>query len=264
MKQLPAFFIFLLAFQIEIRVKALGHATLFQVPGGCLVQAGPCSIQTQKQPMNLNLGSSKATSKDFEGQLFLAPETLIVRDNLGQYRFQEGALRVEGDFDQNHSFRMDFLHGQIFSGSGSFSIRTQGRVQSGRVWISSESAALSLRLRSGQRLEIPAGFEVWVDGLNLLGQQDFGMIQPWDLKAHLKFVNRFSIGIKSKRLELASKLKPIAEIAGRQAGELNLKVAQRLIASLDEEALHRQKRDEQRRQEKIRLKKLYFERTFSR
>lgn len=264
MKRLPAIFAFLLAFQIEIRVKALGHEALFQVPGGCLQQAGPCLAQTRGHSMNLSLRKSS----DPKGQILLAQETLVSRDSHGQYRFEEGAVRVEGDFSRAQPFSLDFLHGKIFAGSGSFSIRTQSRPKqgrnSGRVWVSNESADLRLVLRSGQTLDLPAGFEVWVDGLNSSAQQELGMIQPWDLKVQIKFMNRFSLGPKSRRVELAAKLKPISELAMSQATQIYQKVAERHIASMDEQERVKQQNDENRRQAKIRLKKLYFERTFSR
>lgn len=266
MKRLPALIAFLLAFQIEIRVKAIGHNAVLEVPRGCLLeQTGPCLAQTPSgRPLNLSLKSSS----DSSAQMLLAGETLVTRDSFGQYRFEEGAVRVEGDFAKAQPFRLDFLHGKIIASSGAFSVRTQGSLKkekaSGRVWVSNESADLHLVLRSGQTLELPSGFEVWVDGLNSNSQQDIGMIQPWDLKAQLKLINRFSLGSRSRRLVLAAKLKPIAELALVQATQIYQRVAERHIASMEEQDRLRILKDENRRQARLRLKKLYFERTFSR
>ncbi|MBL7669611.1 MAG: hypothetical protein JNM39_03930 [Bdellovibrionaceae bacterium] len=266
MKRLPELFVFLLAFQIEIRVKAFGSEATFQVPRGCLQESlGSCLAQTLGRPLNLSLKNSS----DSGAFMSLAGETLVTRDSFGQYRFEEGAVRVEGDFAQSLPFRLDFLHGKIFAGSGAFSIRTLGLAPTklnapGRVWISNESADLRLVLRSGQTLEVPAGFEVWVDGLNSNSEQELGMIQPWDLKAQLRLINGFSLGSKSRRLELAARLKPIAALASVQATQIYRKVAERHIASMDEQDRIRMQSAENQRQAKIRLKKLYFDRTFSR
>jgi hypothetical protein len=260
MSRIPALLLFLIFFQIEVRVKALGTEPLFEGPPGCLQkEAIQCVLQTQDVPLNFSL--KKFAQGD--GEIQLSRESMFARDLHGQLRFVQGALRVQGEYELKKPLSLYFLHGHIQAGSGSFLIYSDEEgAKSGKVWVANESAELKLRLRSGETLDLPVGFEVWVDGLNSLGQQDYGMVRPWELGNQIRLTNQFSLGSKLKRLELAEQLRTFSKLAHNQVAELYTKVAERHLASLAEEENLRLAKIEAQRQAKARLKRFYFERTF--
>lgn len=280
MKWLPQLLLFLVFFQIDVRVRAVGRDRLYEKPLGCSTGltspglASPCLIQSVKSPVNLPIENFPKGA----GYLQLATETLLLREAQGKIRFEEGALRVEGEYPSGKIFELNFLHGTLRAKSGAFSIRnyasssqkasaqkkSNAASSPGRFLIANETAELTIVLRSGQTLDLPAGFEVWIGNLNNFGLQDYGMVQPWNWQNQVRLLNRFNMGTKDQRLEQGRLLKPISDLANQQAFQIYQKVADRHIASLAEQERRMEEKKQAERQARERLRQLFFDRTFTR
>ncbi len=77
-------------------------------------------------------------------------------------------------------------YGDIYSNQGDFFVT----YANSQVRVVNHKGLLQVRLRDGQQLEIPPGFEVWFAEVMVDKKNKVGLIQPVDLKKHTQDLGR--------------------------------------------------------------------------
>ncbi len=172
--------LFLVSFQMEVRVRASG--SLLQQPDNCAKgQSGVCAVQVAGSPFHLIK----------ENLRLHAPEgSTLMRLDSGSWRLIEGTLWVE----KASSVEFETPYATVQAPAGQFWLIQKDK----KLVIRNIDADISVMLADGKRLEVPAGFEFWVSGINSKGQNEFGMIQPIVLKQHLQLWGSLYLGGRRK------------------------------------------------------------------
>lgn len=231
-KYIPHLILFLLFFQIEVRVKAIPNSDE-------KVSATVSPFHFQGGILKYHLG--KGSSMVVKGQSEL---TLIT-----------GYVWIE----KSSQIKVNTPYGFVQSSKGGFwvfSEKNQYRVRN----IDSDAKVV---LKDETSYEVPEGFEVWFSGMNADGSSAKGMIEPVNISNHLKYWNQLYLGtkdgFKAEVSELKSRWKGIADTSS----DLYVKVVERQLSSVDEQRQRKKQREIQSIQEKNQLKRKFYENTFS-
>ncbi len=182
--------IFLLAFQMEVRVRASGD--VLQQPSACLKSQETCAIQVVGEGFHLVQDSFK---------LHAAEGTALVRLSKKQWRLVKGTLWLE----EGRNLEIETLFGSMQASQGQYWVLEQGS----RIVVRNINADLKVTLRDGKKLEVPDGFEFWMGGVNSKNRSEYGMVQPIEMKDHLplwKSLYRGSKVISSKKSFICVKI----------------------------------------------------------
>lgn len=234
MKRFGKLILFLLAFQLEVRVKAADPATgLFNV---------------DKTAFHLRTEDLK---------IHAAPGSTLEKTKSGDWKLLQGNLWVERA--QHNSFKT--LFATVSGTNGEFWISA---LKTEKIWVRNFSADLKVLLRDGKSVEIPHGFQMWVSGLNSAAKSEYGMIEPIDMKVQIpQWYKIYPDGKKSFAAKMASLKTSWGDIA--ETGSVIYKTqVLRKIATVEEA----EKRNSDRRQraaaETRRIRELYRARVFDR
>ena len=188
MKKGFRFLIFLLAFQMEVRVRASGD--ILQQPTACLKSKETCAIHVT--------GSAFHLSKDNFG-LHAKENSTLMRLSSSQWRLIKGTLWIE----KSAGVEVETPYATTKAPHGQYWLIEKGS----QVVVRNIDAELQVVLRDGKKLEVPAGFEFWISGINSKGQSEYGMIRPIDMKEHLPVWNALYSGSKENFVKEVQKLK---------------------------------------------------------
>ncbi|WP_413942647.1 hypothetical protein [Bdellovibrio sp. HCB-162] len=245
MKKWVRLALFLLAFQMEVRVRASGE--VMQQPSACLKSKETCAIQVTGSGFHLLQDSLKIHAS--EG-------ATLVRLSNTQWRFVKGALWIE----KGANVEVETLYGSLKASQGQYWVVEQGD----QVLIRNVDATLTVTLRDGKSLEVPEGFEFWISGMNSKGVSSYGMIQPIDMKNHLPLWNSLYRGSKEDFVKEVTHLRANWGDLTEKSSLIYKTVVQREIAS----ELAKQKIVEKKKQrleaERRQVKELYRQRVFER
>lgn len=244
MRKVTKVLIFILAFQIEVRVRA--SADTLEQPAFCLKSQDSCAVQVLKSGFHV---VNKTQS------FHATPGATVMRLTHDQWRLikgnlwvEKGALEVQTPFADAKSTR-----GQYWILS-----------EEDRIRVRNMDADLKVTLRDGKQVEVPHGFEFWVSGIDSKGKTDYGVIRPIDMKEHLPLWNSLYVGSKENFKKEVQRYKEAWGDLTAQSSAIYKEIINRKIAA-DEAA---QKALELRRQEKAeetrRLRHLYWKRSFER
>ncbi len=164
MKSWLRLLIFVMAFQMEVRVKA-SSANLLQSPEGCLNSQETCIVKVTEKPLHL-------INEKFA--LHAAPETVLERQPLTGWKLMKGTLWVE----KGKGLFFETPFATVKASKGEYWIVSQ----EDKVWIRNMSADLQVVLRDGRQVEAPPGFQFWVGGFNSAAATEYGMIEPIPMK----------------------------------------------------------------------------------
>ena len=245
MKKLFQVFLFLAAFQVEVRVRASGD--LLQQPEACLQTKGSCVVQ--------------APAKEFVFQgdglsLRAPPQATLERKSKNDWRLIQGSIWVE----KGRGVSIETIFAEVRSRDGEFWVLER----EGRILIRNISADLTVYLRDGKELPLPAGFEFWVAGITTKAQNEFGVLQPISLKNHLKDWVQLYPGTSEQFRKDVQELKENWKSLAAKSGDLYQQVTNRRLASIAEAKRHEQVRKENALREQKRVKELYFHKVFER
>lgn len=245
MKKIFNFFLFVLAFQMEVRVRASGD--VLQQPNACLKAQEVCAIQVVGPVFHFHQGEKK---------LHAGKGSALVRLSESQWRFVKGSLWVE----EGSSLGVESVYGSFKASRGQYWVVDQ----SDRIIIRNMNADVVITLRDGHRLELPEGFEVWVGGLNSKGVSEFGMIRPVEMREHLPMWNALYRGSKDNFVKEVVQLRENWGDLTEKSSELYETLAKRELASVAESektaARKKARAIEERREVKALLYKKVFER----
>lgn len=245
MKKWIRLVIFLLAFQMEIRVRASG--SLIEQPSSCLKSKETCSVQVKADGINLAQDSV---------DLHASGGSVFVRVSDRLWRFVKGTVWVE----KGAGVEIETLYGNIIAFQGQYWILEKDS----KIIIRNMDAELQVTLRDGKKLNVPEGFEFWISGLNSKGQSEFGMIQPVDMKDHLPLWHSMYKGSKKDFLNEVRHLRENwGDLVGKSSS-LYKNAALRELASLREKDEVQRQYKERLELQRHRMQKLYYERVFER
>lgn len=231
-KYILHFILFLLFFQIEIRVKAVSNVEE-------KVSSTDSPFHFQGSVLKYHLG--KGSSLVVRGQSEL---TLIT-----------GFVWVE----KSTQLKVNTPYGFVQASHGGFWVfaeKNQYRVRN----IESDAKVF---LKDETSYEVPQGFEVWFSGLNAAGGSSKGMIEPVNVSNHLKFWNQLYIGSKENFKEEVKDLKSRWKGLADTSSDLYVKVVERQLSSISEQHQKKKQQEIQSIQEKNMLKKKFYDTTFS-
>jgi hypothetical protein len=243
MKKLGHLILFFLAFQMEVRVKASEPVS---VPDNCLGHSFPCSFKVSADKWSYEAGNLK---------LHAAAGTLLTEAvKSHEWRVIEGTLWVENA----PSVKITTTSAESEASSGQYWVL----VQKDRATYRNISANLVLTFKDHSKMEVPKGFEVWVGGVNSEAQVEHGMVEPIDLKKHLKSWYELYPGKREQFVSEVQDLKDQWADLTEQSGNMYKKIAERKMAALDEEKNREDGRKKQQSQERARIRAEFHKRVF--
>ncbi|WP_374073299.1 hypothetical protein [Bdellovibrio bacteriovorus] len=237
--------LFLLAFQMEVRVRASGD--VLQQPSACLKSKETCAIQVTGSAFHLLQESQKVHASEGSTLVRLSPT---------QWRLVKGNLWLE----KGAGVEVETLYGTMKASHGQYWVVEKGD----KVLVRNIDATLHVTLRDGKSLEVPEGFEFWIAGVNSKGISDYGMIQPIDMKEHLPLWNSLYRGSKN---DFIKEVVHVRENWGDLAEKSSLiykTVVQREIASEQEKQRLLDEKKQRKAAELRQMKELYRQRVFER
>ncbi|WP_413294037.1 hypothetical protein ACLSU7_02795 [Bdellovibrio sp. HCB185ZH] len=245
MKKVFQILLFVMAFQMEVRVRA--SADTLQQPTGCLKSADSCAIHVLNSPFHL---------KQEELELHSAEGSTLMRLSQDQWRLVKGVLWVE----EAPQVAVETPYATAKAAHGQYWLIDRGD----KLVIRNINADLTVVLRDGKKLEVPGGFEFWVSGINSKGKNEYAMIQTVDMKDHLVLWNKLFKGtkeqFKTEVTELRENWKDLAE----RGGSLYEKIALRQIASIQESQRIEAEKKRQAQAERQKTRELMYKRAFDR
>lgn len=243
MKMTLRLFLFLIAFQLEVRVRASGE--VLQQPDSCLKDKSACAIQVVGDSFKFTRGSLK---------LVAAQDSTLARIRTKVWRFIKGTLWVQ----ESDGLKVETVFGSLSADRGQFWVLDQGS----NVLVRNVDSDLKIHLRDGKRLELPEGFEVWISGINSRGQTEYGVLRPIDIKAHLPVWNSLYEGSKEEFIRDVTKTKEFWGDLAEKSSRIYSGLVQRELASYQEkkDALEKGQNLKQEKQRKTR--QLYWQKVF--
>lgn len=245
MKKVLRGLIFLMAFQMEVRVRA--SADILQQPTACLKSEETCAIHVSSGGFHLKQDDLKLHSS--EG-------STLMRLSHDQWRLVKGNVWVEEaskvGFETPYA-TIKALHGEYWLIG-----------QADKVVIRNINADLTVELREGKKLEVPAGFEFWAAGINSEGRSEFGMIQPVKISEHLSLWNSLYQGSKEEFKKEVAHLKESWSDLADKGSVIYQQIVDRKLASIAEERKNEEKKKHQAEAERQKVRELMYERAFER
>lgn len=245
MKKLSRLILFLLAFQMEVRVRASGD--LLQEPEACLKSQQSCAIHVLGTGFHLQKKSLV---------LHATEGSTLMRLSQKNWKLIKGTLWVE----KANSVEVETAYASVKSAGGQYWLLQKND----QVIIRNINAELEVTLRDGKKLEVPEGFEFWVSGINSKGLSEYGMIHPISLKEHLVLWNSLYVGGKANFLKEAQSLKEDWGGLTEKSSDLYQIIIKRKMASIAEQDRLLEEKKHQEAVYRQNLKKIYFQRTFER
>ncbi|MFM6929581.1 MAG: hypothetical protein ACKOX6_14020 [Bdellovibrio sp.] len=245
MKKVFRTLFFLMAFQMEVRVRA--SADILQQPAACLKSAETCAIHVAEGGFHL---------KQDDLKLHSAEGSTLMRLSHDQWRLVKGNIWVEEA--SKVGFETPFatvkaLHGEYW---------LIGRAD--KVIIRNINADLTVELRDGKKLEVPAGFEFWAAGINSQGRSEFGMIQPVKISEHLSLWNSLYQGSKEEFRKEVAQLKGNWRDLADKGGLIYQQIVDRKLASAAESRKSEEQKKRQAEVERQKVRDLMYQRAFER
>lgn len=237
--------LFLLAFQMEVRVRAAGD--VLQQPVACLQTQESCAIQVS--------GSGFHFEKDTI-QFHATGGSTLMRLSSDQWRLVKGAVWVEG----GKQLQVESVYAHTQAKMGEYWVIAQDS----KVLIRNMNADLKVTLRDGKTLEIPEGFEVWVAGLNSKGQSEYGMIEPIKMKEHLPMWSSLYRGSKEDFVKEVRQYRDNWGDLAQKSSQLYKVLIERKLASVEDQRKTEEARRQRKAAEVQRMKDLYHQRVFER
>lgn len=216
MNRLGHLLLFLAAFQMEVRVRA---SETLSFPENCIGKVSPCSFKVSHEKWSYEAGNIKLR----------APVDTILTESVKtkEWSLVEGSLWVQNA----PSVLVKTISAEAEGSSGQYWIF----IEKNRIVFRNISAKLIVTFKDQSKMEIPRGFEVWVGGVNSEARVEHGMVEPVDLKQHLKSWYALYPGTRQQFVSEVQDLKDQWSDLIEQSGDIYKKVAERKLAALDEE-----------------------------
>lgn len=244
MKKFWHLFLFLAAFQMEVRVRASEASLSF--PENCLGKVSPCSFKVMTDKWSYEAGNVK----------FRAPIATILTENSAEkeWNLVAGTLWVQNA----PSIKIKTISAEAEGSSGQYWVFSE----KGRFVFRNITAKLILTFKDHTKMEIPRGFEVWVGDVDSEAKVEHGMIAAVDLKRHLKSWYALYPGDRQQFVSEVQDLKDQWADLVEQGGDIYKKVAERKLAALDDEKRRQVELHKQKEENRLRIRAEFHKRVF--
>lgn len=244
MKKFAKILIFILAFQLEVRVRA--STETLQEPEACLQGKSACAVQVLKSGFHLTNNSQS---------FHATPGATVMRLSAAQWRLIKGTVWVEkGALEVQTAYAdMKASHGQYWVID-----------QEDRVIVRNMDANLAVTLRDGKVVQVPEGFEFWVAGVDSQGKTDYGMIRPIEMKEHLPLWNSLYVGTKENFKKEVERYKITWGDLAAKSAAIYKEIINRKIAAEEASEQAQALRAKQKADEARRVRQMYWQRSFER
>ena len=233
MKRFGKLILFLLAFQLEVRVKADAPKGIFSV---------------EKNAFHLRTEDLK---------IHAAPGSTLEKTKTGNWKLLQGNFWVERA--QHNSF--ETLYADITGTNGEFWISANSGE---KIWVRNFSSDLKVTLRDGKTVDIPHGFQMWVSGLNSEAHSEYGMVEPINMKTQIpQWYRIYPDGKKAFTKKMAALKMSWGDVA-ETGSQIYKAQALRKIASVEDQEKSAADRKRRSEAETRRIRELYRARVFDR
>lgn len=246
MKAFVRIFIFIIAFQVEVRVKA--SAEILMQPDNCVSDKVECTVKVQKDNFHIDTETMK---------MHMYPETVVTKNTLTTWSFVKGKLWVE----KANGVVFNTLYGDVTASFGEYWILSE---KNGKIWIKNISSDVTVTLRDGKKIQPPDGFEFWISGLNSKAQSEYGMINPIDLKEYVKIWYPLYKGDRDSFKERVIVLKDAWGDLAAKSSAIYKGVILRREASIEEEKQREIDKKRQIENERKRVREIFHNKVFER
>ena len=240
---------FILAFQLEVRVRASAEQ-LVQEPSQCLRKSdSSCALQAGKGGFHLTQGDLR---------WHLANGSAVIRESSARLEFVKGHFWLE---KSKTSFEVQTVYGQVTSlDGGGFWIFEKN----GQLWIRNLDASLSIKTRTGQSVSLPEGFEVWLGALNSGGVASVGVPRAINLSEVMGDLAKMYQGSKKDFISQVTYFRDRwGDLSHRSAQLYELETRRELASQAAEEAKENE-RVKRLNKEKEQRRQLFLERALGR
>jgi hypothetical protein len=243
MKRLGHLLLFIAAFQMEVRVRASESVSF---PENCIGKISPCSFKVTENKWTFESGNIKIH----------APVNTILTENA---KAKEWTLVSGSLWMQNApSVQIKTIAADIEGSSGQYWVF----IEKNHTVIRNISSKLIVTLKDQKKIEIPRGFEIWVGSVNSEARVEHGMVEPVDLKKHLKSWYQLYPGSRQQFVSEVQDLKDQWADLVEQSGDMYKKVVERKMASLDEEKNRQIEIQKAKEQERQRVRETFHRKVF--
>lgn len=247
MKKWMRLFLFLVAFQVDVTLKA--QDIVVQEPAECLKSSASCF---------LNIKSNAFLYKSPQFELGALKESVFEKIAVDHFKYLEGV----GYFKVKKPLKVQTVYGLLSVSSGEFWIRPLEKSQ--RILIVNVDSDLKIDLRDGRTVDIYPGFQNWISGIDSQGFSQIGMIEPLELSGLIKDLAIFHQGTKQEFDLKVAGLKVRHQEALSRGSDLYQNRVDRHIASVKAEAERVQLKKQKELQERRRVQQEVLRRAFER
>lgn len=246
MKKFAHVLLFIAAFQMEVRVRASESAMTY--PENCLGKTVPCSFKVTDNKWSFESGNIKLSAA---GDSILTAEDLKSKE----WKLVSGSLWVQNA----PSVKVKTVSAVAEGSSGQYWVFAG---KDGRVVFRNVTSKLVVTFKDQTKLEIPRGFEVWVGNVNSKAKTEHGMVEPINLKEHLKAWYELFPGTRQQFVSEVQDLKDQWSDLVEQSGDIYKKVAERELAALDDKKREQLEIQRKKEQERLRVRAEFHKRVF--
>jgi hypothetical protein len=246
MKKFAHVLLFVAAFQMEVRVRA--SEPVMTYPENCLGKSAPCSFKVTTDKWSFESGNVK---------IHAGADTILTAEDV---RSKEWKLVAGTLWMQNApSVKVRTVSALAEGSSGQYWVFAD---KDGRVVFRNITSKLIVTFKDHTKIEIPRGFEVWVGSVNSKAQTEHGMIEPINLKDHLKAWYQLYPGDRAQFVSEVQDLKDQWSDLVEKSGDIYKKVAERELAALDEKKRAQLEVQRKKEEERLRIRAEFHKRVF--
>lgn len=252
MKRLKAFLLFFISFNLEVRVKAesIDSTNLLQKPEQCLTDAfqEECFFSSSE-------GKNRIKIKDLEVSLF---ESSLSKKSKEDISFLKGQV---GLFSER-KYEVQTPYGNILADKGA---RLWLDINDEKMTLSSLNGSAFVVLR-GKKVELPQKFKMTIWKTTGTGYPNYSVPAPIEVEEFLKIKLSFYDDKQSKKDFIQSLKEDREEMSdlAEKSSQLYQKIAERHIASLQENERQQKRKEQEQQFKKLQQKRLYMEKVFER
>ncbi len=236
-------FVFVFFFALDVRVRASNDFR--ERPAGCLKNSSICALQTKQGAFNFTHP---------ESEFHLGPSSFILRHSVSQLEFVSGTLWVQ----KYEKMKVSTIFGEVSAGTGPFWILGD----KDRIWVRNINSNVSLHLRDGRNVELPIGFQIWLQGMDEKGNSTIGIPEMIPVEEHLRVWSQLFPGTPEEFKREVAQVRLAWGSLPERSAQLYLKIARHQ----EDLNTHRQNQIQQREiavsDQKKQMRALYNEKAF--
>lgn len=252
MKRLKAFLLFFISFNLEVRVKAenIESANLLQKPDQCIVSSSQeeCFFSSVQ-------GRNRIKIKNLEINLFESSLSKKMNEDISFLNGQVGLFSEK-------KYEIQTPYGKVLAEKGA------------RLWLDINDEKMTLTSLNGkafvilgsQKVELPQKFKITIWKTTGTKYPNYSVPAPVGVEEFLKIKLSFYDEKQSKKdfiQSLKEDREEIVELA-EKSSLLYQKIAERHIASLQENERQLKRKELEEQQKRLQQKRLYMEKVFER